>query len=138
MFKIIAVVLAMVAVVYGQLEPVNYPPQPYSFGYETTDDFGTKLMRKESGDGAGAVTGSYGYADKAGMFRTVEYVADKLGFRAQVKTNEPGTERSEPASVLMDSNPIVIPYTAPAKVLSAPVYIASSNRPTYSFGSSSR
>ena len=35
--------------------------------------------------------GTYGYTDSYGIYRQVEYVADKHGFRATVKTNEPGT-----------------------------------------------
>ncbi|KAL1482973.1 hypothetical protein MTO96_033449 [Rhipicephalus appendiculatus] len=27
-----------------------YPPQPYSFGYDTTDEFGTQLFHKEQGE----------------------------------------------------------------------------------------
>ena len=36
-------------------------------------------------------TGSYGYTDGHGIYRQVDYVADKNGFRASIKTNEPGT-----------------------------------------------
>ena len=36
-------------------------------------------------------TGSYGYVDSYGIYRQVDYVADKDGFRATIKTNEPGT-----------------------------------------------
>ncbi len=35
--------------------------------------------------------GSYGYTDGHGIYRQVDYVADKHGFRATIKTNEPGT-----------------------------------------------
>lgn len=37
------------------------------------------------------ITGSYGYTDSYGIYRQVDYVADKNGFRATIKTNEPGT-----------------------------------------------
>lgn len=36
-------------------------------------------------------TGSYGYTDSYGIYRQVDYIADKHGFRATIKTNEPGT-----------------------------------------------
>lgn len=42
------------------------------------------------------VKGSYGYKDKHGLFREVTYIADKHGFRAHVKTNEPGTAKKNP------------------------------------------
>lgn len=42
--------------------------------------------------------------------REVEYVADKHGFRAVIKTNEPGTAPKDPAYVKMHSNPIHVDY----------------------------
>ncbi len=36
--------------------------------------------------------GSYGYTDGHGIYRQVDYIADKSGFRAVIKTNEPGTD----------------------------------------------
>ncbi|XP_076356814.1 cuticle protein 10.9-like [Tachypleus tridentatus] len=64
-------------------------PTPYETGYDTVDEFGTRLVRQETGDGAGRVQGSYGYADAQGIWRDVKYVADEGGFRASVSTNEP-------------------------------------------------
>lgn len=43
--------------------------------------------------------GSYGYVDPYGIYRQVEYVADDKGFRAVIKTNEPGTENQSPADI---------------------------------------
>ncbi|GIX67275.1 hypothetical protein CEXT_791351 [Caerostris extrusa] len=40
--------------------------------------------------------GSYGYTNNKGIARQVNYVADHAGFRAQVKTNEPGTADQNP------------------------------------------
>ncbi|XP_076353498.1 uncharacterized protein LOC143248703 [Tachypleus tridentatus] len=74
-------------------------PEPYSFGYETTDEFGNTQSRHEGADGTGAVSGSYGYTDVYGTHRQVEYVADANGYRAVVKTNEPGTSNANPANV---------------------------------------
>lgn len=62
----------------------QYPPQPYQFGYDSNDEYGNTAYRKESGDGNGRVQGSYGYKDAQGIERTVEYVADEHGYRAQV------------------------------------------------------
>ncbi|KAG0427860.1 hypothetical protein HPB47_025100, partial [Ixodes persulcatus] len=72
-------------------------PQPYSFGYDNVDEFGTRLTRQETGDELNNKVGSYGYVDAHGVARTVNYVADALGFRATVETNEPGTKTSAPA-----------------------------------------
>lgn len=33
----------------GSLDPV-YPPQPYQFGFNTVDEFGTKMTRHEESD----------------------------------------------------------------------------------------
>ncbi|GIY29783.1 uncharacterized protein CEXT_780151 [Caerostris extrusa] len=61
-------------------------------------------QREESGNGAGGVVGSYGFTDARGIARQVNYVADHAGFRAQVKTNEPGTANQNPAAVHLVSN----------------------------------
>lgn len=71
---------------------------PYSFAYDSGDEAGNLLSRKETSDESGAVRGSYSYLDADGLFRTVEYVADKDGFRANIKTNEPGLNGKEEAS----------------------------------------
>lgn len=69
-------------------------PIPYKYGYDIvggdhhSGDF--KHTRQESGDGHGNVQGSYSYQDALGNRRVVNYVADHHGFRAQVRTNEPG------------------------------------------------
>ncbi|GBM62294.1 hypothetical protein AVEN_135500-1, partial [Araneus ventricosus] len=78
-------------------------PQPYKFGYSVKDHHGQQ-HREESGNGAGGVVGSYGFTDDRGIARQVNYVADHAGFRAQVKTNEPGTANQNPAAVQIISN----------------------------------
>ncbi|GFT90638.1 cuticle protein 10.9 [Nephila pilipes] len=102
----------------------KYPPLPYEFGYETNDDHGTTTFRKETSDGKGKVQGSYGYKDHQGIERVVEYIADEHGYRAEIKTNEPGTESQNPADVLLHAEPIVIEepkaYRAPAPAYSVP------------------
>ncbi|GFY76983.1 cuticle protein 10.9 [Trichonephila inaurata madagascariensis] len=107
-------------------EEEKYPPQPYEYGYETNDDKGTTTFRKETSDGKGKVQGSYGYKDHQGIERVVEYVADEHGYRAEIKTNEPGTESQNPADVILHAEPIVIeePKAAPAYSAPEPHYHA--------------
>ncbi|XP_076356817.1 uncharacterized protein LOC143250216 [Tachypleus tridentatus] len=100
-------------------------PTPYETGYDTVDEFGTRLVRQETGDGAGRVQGSYGYADAQGIWRDVKYVADEGGFRASVSTNEPGTANQNPADVEVSAQeppagvqPVVVP-SAPKAVVPA-------------------
>lgn len=45
----------------------------------------------------GRVIGSYGLKHVDGTHRVVDYVADKDGFRASVRSNEPGVASAEPA-----------------------------------------
>ena len=52
-----------------QAEEAEPKPEPYSFTYETTDEYGTTLSRTESGDEAGNVKGSYMYRDPEGIYR---------------------------------------------------------------------
>ncbi|GIX77061.1 hypothetical protein CDAR_410471 [Caerostris darwini] len=81
-------------------------PTPYQYGYDIAGDHGEfKQTRQEHGDGHGNVQGSYGYTDAHGIYRQVDYVADHHGFRAQVKTNEPGTESQNPADVELHAQP---------------------------------
>lgn len=79
------------------------PPKTYKFGYAIKDKHGAQF-REEAGDGLHDVKGSYGFVDERGIQRRVNYVADKEGFRAEVKTNEPGTAPENPASVKMESS----------------------------------
>ncbi|GFS31212.1 cuticle protein 16.8 [Nephila pilipes] len=81
----------------------HHHPQPYKFGYEIKDHHGSQ-HRHEQGNGHGHVQGSYGFTDHRGIHREVHYVADHNGFRATVKTNEPGTANQDPAHVKLHSN----------------------------------
>ncbi|GFX58478.1 cuticle protein 16.8 [Trichonephila clavipes] len=83
--------------------PLVHRPQPYKFGYSVKDHHGEQ-HREEAGNGAGGVVGSYGFTDARGIARRVNYVADHAGFRAQVKTNEPGTANQNPAAVQVISD----------------------------------
>ncbi|XP_055936695.1 protein lethal(3)malignant blood neoplasm 1-like [Argiope bruennichi] len=78
----------------------QYIFKPFEFSYESSDGLGTTQHRKETGDEKGSVKGSYGFTDSSGLYRAVDYVADKLGFRAVVNTNEPGTSEQNPADTV--------------------------------------
>ncbi|GIX97321.1 adult-specific rigid cuticular protein 15.7 [Caerostris extrusa] len=80
----------------------------YAFGYDIKDGLGATNSRSEVGDGYGNKKGSYTIGDIDGRARRVDYVADGHGFRATVKTNEPGTAASAPAAALIAS-----PYAGP-------------------------
>ncbi|XP_055933961.1 uncharacterized protein LOC129963543 isoform X1 [Argiope bruennichi] len=81
------------------LQESTNPSIPYNFEYDSRDQNGTLLFRKESKDGSGKVEGRYGYKDMHGIERIVEYVADKDGYRAKIRTNEPGIDRTNSAGV---------------------------------------
>lgn len=74
-------------------------PMPYEFKYEIKDDeHGADQYREEKMDDNGYLTGRYGYKDPYGLYREVEYQADKDGFKvSSIKTNEPGTDNQDPA-----------------------------------------
>jgi hypothetical protein len=113
---------------YGKSYEPSYPPQPYKFGYDVKDHYGSTLQQKEEGDAHGNKRGSYGYTDGHGIYRQVDYVADKNGFRASIKTNEPGTDNQDPADVNIHSSaPRYIesePTLYKAQSYSAPSYSA--------------
>ncbi|GBN84911.1 Adult-specific rigid cuticular protein 15.7 [Araneus ventricosus] len=97
----------------------------YAFNYGIKDGLGATNSRAEVGDAHGNKKGTYTIADIDGRARRVDYVADGLGFRATVKTNEPGTAASAPAAALIASpyaGPVapVVNHVAPA----APVAVA--------------
>ncbi|XP_067137318.1 cuticle protein 10.9-like [Centruroides vittatus] len=90
----------------GRFRPdENYPPQPYQFNYNIDDGFGNQQYRQETGDQNGAVKGTYGYYDANGVYRNVDYIADSYGFRATIRTNEPGVGADNPADVSIDAQP---------------------------------
>jgi hypothetical protein len=85
--------------VFGQLLPeeAHPAPEPYSFAFSSPNEDGTSSSREETGDANGRIVGSYTIQGADGQQRRVEYVADENGFRANVITNEIGTE-SQPAA----------------------------------------
>ncbi|GIY45829.1 uncharacterized protein CEXT_410181 [Caerostris extrusa] len=80
---------------------------PYTFGYEFGDGQGMVQHRQESSDINGEVKGSYGYSDGNGVYRTVEYIADVNGYRAIIRSNEPGLsdQDSADASFIVEPPP---------------------------------
>lgn len=105
--------------------------KPYSFGYDTRDEFGTRQTRSEVSNAAGAKIGSYGYTDPHGIYRQVNYIADAAGFRASISTNEPGTSASATGAALYNApttyvapRPVAAIAPAPFAVAPAPVAVA--------------
>ncbi|XP_076373962.1 adult-specific rigid cuticular protein 15.7-like [Tachypleus tridentatus] len=134
----IFVLCVLVAVAYGGLIPAHglaggssiiLQRQDdfgnYAFNYDIVDPLGATNGRWEAGDGYGNKRGAYSLNDIDGRARRVEYVADGAGFRAVVKTNEPGTAASAPAAaVVASSQPGVVAH-GPAvvkTVVAAPAY----------------
>ncbi|GFQ99977.1 sodium-dependent proline transporter [Trichonephila clavata] len=79
--------------------------QPYSFGYDVFDGYGTKQYRQETASNDGVITGNYGYKDFQGIYRQVQYTADENGFRAVLKSNEPGLANVDTADVSVSVEP---------------------------------
>ncbi|GFR06543.1 cuticle protein 14 isoform b [Trichonephila clavata] len=98
----------------------------YNFGYNEGHLTGG-TFRKEAGDAFGNKVGSYGLRDADGRMRVVNYVADAAGFRADIKTNEPGVEPKDPASTTINKALVVAPapavtaYAAPVAAVPAPL-----------------
>nr|XP_050043569.1 cuticle protein 10.9-like [Dermacentor andersoni] len=107
----------------SSVEPV-YPPQPYSFGYDNVDEFGTQSYHKEQSDANNVKTGTYGYRDASGIYRRVSYVADANGFRATVNTNEPGTAPGYSADAVFNAKPVRVPAVAKSASAPVPTYAA--------------
>ncbi|RWS17988.1 cuticle-like protein 7, partial [Dinothrombium tinctorium] len=108
-YVIFCVVLSLILGTFSEYDDKkdeeNHVYKPYGFGYEIQDGWGNTQYRHEKSGAPWDVKGSYGYKDAWGIFRHVDYHADKWGFRASIKTNEPGTAPKNPASVKIDSHP---------------------------------
>ncbi|KAL1425969.1 hypothetical protein MTO96_018677 [Rhipicephalus appendiculatus] len=104
-FVILLAFICVAAAQRGGFNPAqeNYPPIPYSFNYASQDAEGSHT-REESGDGNGRVTGRYTMTLADGRTRTVSYTADENGYRAEIVTNELGTESKNPADVVIQSS----------------------------------
>ncbi|CAL1284096.1 unnamed protein product [Larinioides sclopetarius] len=89
---ILAIALAGPAIPVVPVLPIqDLQPRPYQYGYAFADGLGMSQHRNEVADGTGAVKGAYGYQDPLGVYRNVEYTADKDGYKAVIRSNEPGT-----------------------------------------------
>jgi len=119
---------------YGKSYEPSYPPQPYKIGYDVKDSYGSTLQQKEEGDAHGNKRGSYGYTDGHGIYRQVDYIADKSGFRAVIKTNEPGTDDQDSADVKISSSAPKNDYNEGPSLYKAQSYSA----PSYSYSAPSR
>ena len=95
----------------------------YAFGYNEDHATGG-TFRRESGNAAGQVVGSYGLRDIDGRVRTVNYVADDAGFRAAIATNEPGVEPKDPADVTINKATVVAPAATLVAAPAAPIAVA--------------
>ncbi|GIY74970.1 hypothetical protein CEXT_202451 [Caerostris extrusa] len=80
-----------------------HKPYPYQFGYNIKDEKGNNQWHKEESDEYNYKKGSYGYTDAYGVYRHVDYIADDKGFRAKIRTNEPGTANYDPADVYIQA-----------------------------------
>lgn len=75
----------------------------YNFGYQEQSASGSTSRREEQTNGVRR--GSYSLNDADGRARIVDYVADLNGFRASIRTNEPGVDQNqEPADVLINKD----------------------------------
>ncbi|EEC06412.1 conserved hypothetical protein [Ixodes scapularis] len=113
-----------VVVKADQPAPLAHSPRPYLFGYDNTDEFGTRMTRQETGDAFNNKVGSYSYVDALGITRTLKYVADDAGFRATVETNEPGTKTSAPADAPFFSASVEGPHPVVNALHSTPEVVS--------------
>lgn len=82
-------------------------PKPYRFAFNVRGPNGqTEQYRSEAGNGK-VLTGSYGYMLPDGIYRHVDYVADERGFKAFVRTSEPGMSNNNPSNVVINSIPVL-------------------------------
>ncbi|XP_022643930.1 pro-resilin-like isoform X2 [Varroa destructor] len=76
--------------------------RPYAFSYSAHDAEGSHLHQQQA-DSKNRVTGQYSIMMADGRMRVVKYIADENGFRAEIVTNEQGTESKNPADVTIQS-----------------------------------
>lgn len=96
---ICTLMICLVALIQAAPAP-NDPlakPNPYNFSY-SADSLGGRASHSEQGDGNGRVSGFYTILGADGRERRVEYVADELGYRATIQTNEVGTKADSSAN----------------------------------------
>ncbi|XP_022651494.1 uncharacterized protein LOC111246326 isoform X1 [Varroa destructor] len=81
------------------------PPRPYEYSYQLDDTNGS-YGHTEKRDEGGRVEGEYSINLGDGRVRVVRYVADENGYRADVSTDELGTESKNPNDVYIGSTAI--------------------------------
>lgn len=86
-------------------QQVQYEQRPYEYGYQLDDTNGSH-GHKEVRDESGRVEGEYSINLGDGRVRVVKYVADENGYRADVSTDELGTESKNPNDVWIGSTAI--------------------------------
>ncbi|GFT07629.1 cuticle protein 14 isoform b [Nephila pilipes] len=92
----------------------------YNFGYNEDHTSGGSF-RREAGDAYGNVAGSYGLRDADGRIRIVNYIANDDGFKADIKTNEPGVEPKDTADATFNKAESVVVQSAVAVPAPAPI-----------------
>lgn len=79
---------------------VDEAPKPFQFDYAAkiggNGEVAGDISHTANGDANGKVEGSYSLSIEDGRRRVVDYVADKDGFRANVRSNEPGFKDESP------------------------------------------
>ena len=86
-------------------QQVQYEQRPYEYGYQLDDTNGSH-GHVEKRDESGRVEGEYSINLGDGRVRVVKYVADENGYRADVTTDELGTEYNNPKDVYIGSTAI--------------------------------
>ncbi|RWS17654.1 serine/threonine-protein phosphatase 2A regulatory subunit pppA-like protein [Dinothrombium tinctorium] len=84
------------------------PPKPYSFDVKNQDPEGNQQFHSETGDEYGNKRGTYGYQASNGVYRIVDYTANQEGYKASVRTNEPGVGKhanGDPADTKFEVEP---------------------------------
>ncbi|KFM72673.1 Cuticle protein 14 isoform a, partial [Stegodyphus mimosarum] len=85
----------------------------YQFSYSVSNTEGEQFRNEET-DPIGRVIGSYGLKHNDGTHRIVDYVADKDGFHAHIRSNEPGVASSEAAHATITRTDQDLPLVAAA------------------------
>merc|ERR1712098_914867 len=90
-------------------------PSPYTYTYAVNDDYsGTKFEQTESGDGTGAVSGSYSVNLPDGRIQTVTYNAnDATGNVAEVTSSGEAQYPPAPAGGYVAAAPVRAVHAAP-------------------------
>ncbi|XP_003739081.2 uncharacterized protein LOC100907407 [Galendromus occidentalis] len=97
-YALIALLPLVICQPVRQHSEENYgPPQPYEFSY-TSQDLEGSHGHSQQADASGRVQGHYSIQLADGRTRTVHYTADENGYRAEIQTNEIGTESKSPAN----------------------------------------